>query len=225
MTASRLWLVVPAALVALVVALILIWRPLDRLATSSPPVENAAIESTRLTSGMISLVLRTDGSLPVVVAQVQVDGAYREFTASPNLPSAWLGRTRIDIPYPWIEGEAHRIALITQTGMVIERTIEVALLTPQLSVGTLSLLALVGLLLGIVPVATGLLTWPAMRSISPAGMNFLLALTAGLLAFLLIDTIGEGLEAAGKTIERLNGVALFWVIFAPGARPPPWSSA
>ena len=214
MTASKLWLVVPAALVAMVVALILIWRPLDRLSASSPPVENAAIESTRLTPGMISLVLRTDGSVPVVVAQVQVDGGYREFTASPNLPSAWLGRTRIDIPYPWIEGEAHRIALITQTGMVIEHKIEVAQLTPQLAVGTLSLLALVGLLLGIVPVATGLLTWPAMRSISPAGMNFLLALTVGLLAFLLIDTIGEGLVAAGKTIERLNGVALFWVILA-----------
>ena len=81
---------------------------------------------------MISLVLRTDGSAPVVIAQVQVDGAYRKFTASPGVPSAWLGRTRIDIPYPWIEGEAHHIALVTQTGAVVEHTIEVAQLTPEL---------------------------------------------------------------------------------------------
>jgi ZIP family zinc transporter len=214
MTASRLWLIVPAALVVLVVAIILIWRPLDHLTASSPPVENSAIESTMLTPGLISLVLRTDGSAPVVVAQVQVDGAYRDFTATPNQPSAWLGRTRIDIPYPWIEGEAHRIALVTQTGAVIEHTIEVAQLTPQLDGGSLSLLTLVGILLGVVPVATGLLTWPAMRTISPAGMNFLLALTIGLLAFLLIDTIGEGLESAGETIDRLKGGALFWVVLA-----------
>ena len=44
-------------------------------------------------------------------------------------------------------------------------------------------------------VATGLLAWPAMRSLSRPTMNFLLALTVGLLVFLLIDTIGEGLEA------------------------------
>jgi zinc transporter ZupT len=36
----------------------------------------------------------------------------------------------------------------------------------------------------------------------------------GLLAFLLIDTIGEGLEEAEKTIERLRGVPLFWSTFA-----------
>jgi hypothetical protein len=214
MTSSKLWLIVPAALVALVVALILIWRPLDRLAATSPPVENTAVESTMLTPGLISLVLRTDGSVPVVIAQVQVDGGYREFTASPHQPAAWLGRTRLDIPYPWIEGEAHHIALITQTGAVVEHTIEVAQATPQLELGSLSVLALVGLLLGVVPVATGLLTWPAMRSISQSGMNFLLALTIGLLGFLLIDTIGEGLEAAGETIDRLKGGALFWVVLA-----------
>ena len=211
---ARLWLIVPAVVIALVVALILIWRPLDRLAATAPPVENAVVDSTRLTPGMISLVLRTDGSAPVMIAQVQVDGAYRKFTSSPAVPSAWLGRTRIDIPYSWIEGEAHHIALITQTGAVVEHTIEVAQLTPDLVFGTLWVIALVGVLLGVVPVATGLLTWPAMRTISPAALNFLLALTIGLLAFLLIDTIGEGLEAAGKTIDRMKGPALFWVVLA-----------
>ena len=39
--ARRLWLIVPAVVIALVVALILIWRPLDRLAATAPPVENA----------------------------------------------------------------------------------------------------------------------------------------------------------------------------------------
>jgi len=177
-------------------------------------VENANVESVRLTGGLISLTLRTDGSEPVIVAQVQVDGAYRTFTATPQTPSAWLGRTRIDIPYPWISGEAHHIALVTGTGVVVNHTIEVAQETPALDGTSLALLAAVGTLLGLVPVAIGLLAWPAMRSISQGGLNFLLALTIGLLVFLLIDTIGEGLEEAAETIGRLRGPVLFWAILA-----------
>lgn len=214
MAATRLWLAFPLALLTLVVALLLVWRPLDRLSATAPPVENANVESIRLTPGMISLSVRTDGSEPVVFAQVQVDGAYRIFTATPEVPGAWLGLTRIDIPYPWIRGESHHIALVTQTGVLFTHTIEVAEETPALNATSFALLATVGALLGIVPVAIGLLAWPGMRSISQSGLNFLLALTIGLLAFLLIDTIGEGLEEAAETIGRLRGPVLFWVIFA-----------
>jgi zinc transporter, ZIP family len=214
MQPTRFWLALPAAVLALIVALLLIWRPLDRLSSEAPPVEEAAIERVQLSPGMISIDVRTDGSAPVVIAQVQVDTAYRVFTATSAASGARLGLTRVDIGYPWIEGEAHHIALLTSTGAIIEHTIEVATATPVLSGASLGLLAAVGLLLGAVPVATGLLAWPAMRSLSRPTMNFLLALTIGLLGFLLIDTIGEGLEAAAETIGRLRGPVLFWVMLA-----------
>ena len=214
MARTRLWLALPAVVLALIVALLLLWRPLDRLTTGAPPVEEAVIEAVRLVPGRISLDVRTDGSVPVSIAQVQVDTAYRIFTAAPGSTGARLGLVRIDIPYPWIEGEAHHIALVTATGAVITHSIEVATATPALSGSSLGLLVAVGLLLGTVPVATGLLAWPAMRSLSGATMNFLLALTIGLLGFLLIDTIGEGLEAAAQTIGRQRGPVLFWVILA-----------
>jgi len=208
------WLALPAAVLVLIVALLLVWRPLDRLSQQAPPVEEAAIERVNLTPGLISIDIRTDGSEPVTIAQVQVDTAYRLFTATPASAETRLGGTRIDIPYPWVEGEAHHIALITSTGAIVDHSIEVATATPTLSGESLALLAIVGLLLGAVPVATGLLAWPAMRSLSQRTMNFLLALTIGLLAFLLIDTIGEGLEAAEQTIGRLHGTLLFWVMLA-----------
>jgi ZIP family zinc transporter len=217
MTSGRLWLAIPAALLIAVVALLLWWRPLDRLAGSAPPVENATVEAVRLTPGLISLDLRTDGSAPVVIAQVQVDGAYRSFTANPTMPSAWLGRSRIDIPYPWVDGEAHHLALVTSTGAVVEHSIEIAQATPALDRVGFFQLVTVGTLLGVVPVAIGLLGWPAMRTLGSRGMNFLLALTVGLLAFLLVDTIGEGLEKAGETIGRLNGTVLFWSVLAISA--------
>ncbi len=212
MRPNHFWLGLPLAIMVLVVALLLQWRPLDQLTQTAPPVEEATIERVNLSPGLISLDVRTDGSEPVVIAQVQVDTAYRVFSATPATSGARLGLTRIDVPYPWIEGEAHHIALVTATGAIIDHTIEVATATPVLSGHSLWLLAAVGLLLGVVPVATGLLSWPAMRSLSKPTMNFLLALTVGLLAFLLIDTIGEGLEAAGETIGRLRGPVLFWVM-------------
>lgn len=214
MGSKHFWLALPVVVLALVVALLLVWRPLDRLSQQAPPVEEAAIERVNLTAGLISLNVRTDGSAPVVIAQVQVDSAYRVFTATPANSGGRLGLTRIDIPYPWIEGEDHHIALLTSTGVVINHSIEVATATPVLTGASLGLLAAVGLLLGAVPVAIGLLTWPAMRSLSRPSMNFLLALTIGLLVFMLIDTIGEGLEAAAETIGRLRGTALFWVMLA-----------
>jgi zinc transporter, ZIP family len=214
MSSKHFWLALPLVVLIAIVALLLIWRPLDQLAQGAPPVEEAAIERVNLTPGLISLDVRTDGSDPVVIAQVQVDTAYRLFTATPLLAGARLGLTRIDIPYPWIEGEAHHIALLTSTGALINHTIEVAMATPVLTGPSLELLAVVGLLLGAVPVATGLLAWPAMRSLSRPTMNFLLALTVGLLVFLLIDTIGEGLEAGAETIGRLRGTVLFWVMLA-----------
>ena len=211
MGSKHFWLALPLVVMVAIVALLLIWRPLDRLSQGAPPVEEAAIERVNLTPGLISLDVRTDGSESVVVAQVQVDTAYRVFTATPATTGTRLGLTRIDVPYPWIEGEAHHIALVTSTGAIIDHTIEVATATPVLSGTSLGLLAAVGLLLGAVPVATGLLAWPAMRSLSRPTMNFLLALTIGLLGFLLIDTIGEGLEEAAETIGRLHGTVLFWV--------------
>ena len=100
MRANWFWLALPAAVLVLIVALLLMWRPLDQLSQQAPPVEEAAIERVNLTPGKISIDIRTDGSEPVVIAQVQVDTAYRLFTATPASGAARLGLARIDIPYP-----------------------------------------------------------------------------------------------------------------------------
>ena len=44
--------------------------------------------------------------------------------------------------------------------------------------------ALIGTYVGVIPVALGLLWYPFLRRLGTAGMNFVLALTVGLLAFL-----------------------------------------
>lgn len=204
------WLLVPLALLAAVVAFLLFGRPLADLAGGAPPVEELAVEAVRLVPDAISVDLRADGSGPVTIAQVQVDGGWRAFTASPSATADRLGRIRVDIPYPWMEGEAHHLVFLTSTGATFDHAIEVAVPTPVWS-ASFGELALIGLLLGVVPVAIGLLAYPAMRQFGPSGLTFVLALTVGLLVFLLIDTVGEGLEAGAEALGRLRGTTVVFV--------------
>jgi zinc transporter ZupT len=207
-----LWLVLPIAVLAVILATLILTDPLARLTSAAPPVESVTVESVRLAPGEIRLVVRADGSEPVTIAQVQVDDAYRGFMQSPEGPIRRLGTAEIRIPYPWIDGEAHHIALLTATGAMFDHEIEVAHETPRFEAPTLATLGLVGLLLGLAPVAAGLLAYPGLRALGPGAIRFVLALTVGLLVFLLIDTIAEGLEFATGAAERLRGQTAVWVV-------------
>jgi zinc transporter, ZIP family len=208
------WLVLPAVALVALVTFILTVRPLETISEGAPPVEEVAVASVRLKPGTILLEIQADGSSPISIAQVQVDGAYRAFTLDPAGPIERLGSARVTIPYPWVDGETHHIVLLTSTGVAFEHTIDVAQATPQLTSSSLGILALVGILLGVAPVATGMLAYPAMRAMGSGAIRFLLALTVGLLAYLFIDTIGEGLESGAETLGRLRGETLVWVAAA-----------
>jgi zinc transporter, ZIP family len=205
-----LWLLVPAVLLALAIAFLLIGRPLDPLTGSAPPVEELSVEQVRLSDGLIAVRVRADGSAPVSIAQVQVDGAYRVFEMEPAGSIPRLGAATIRIPYPWVDGEAHHLKFVTREGEVFEHTIDVAVTTPVMSGEILWRLAIVGLFLGLVPVAIGMLTYPAMRQIGAGGYQFVLAFTVGLLAYLFVDTISHGLEAGGAALGRLRAQSLVW---------------
>jgi zinc transporter ZupT len=199
------WLLLPLALLVALVAALLVFRPLDPLTSAAPPVEEVSFARVRLEPNLILLTVTADGSAPVNVAQVQVDGAYRWFEMEPPGPIERLGTARIEIPYEWVADEAHHILLVTSSGATFDHTIEVAQLSPSMDGDSFALILLVGLLLGAVPVATGMLAFPALRGLSGSWMSFLLALTAGLLLYLFIDTLMEGFEAGSEALGRLRG--------------------
>jgi zinc transporter ZupT len=173
-----------------------------------PPVEAIAVERTTLEPGLIELKVRNDGPDEVTIAQVLVNDAYWEHTIGDRSLGRLQGET-ISIPYPWNEGQPVAIALVTSTGLTIEHEIEAALETPEVDGSTIGIYALLGLYIGVIPVAIGLLWFPALRRASKSWLGFLLALTVGLLAFLLIDTIAEGLEIAEGAAAAFDGIALF----------------
>ncbi len=209
---SRFLLVlVPLALMLVAFVWIAALDPLRSFNNGAPPVEGLTVERTVLDQTGIQVLVRAGGSEPMMIAQVHVDDAFWSFAQDPAGPIARGATAWIRIPYPWVQGEAHLIALLSNTGTVFEHEIAVALPTPKASANQLRSQAIVGAIVGLLPVALGLAFFPAMRGVGRSGMNFLLALTVGLLAFLLIDMTNEALELAAESAALFQGSAMVWL--------------
>ena len=199
----------PLLLLAALVLLIVRTAPADRFRSpDAPPVERLAIERAILQPDGIVLSVLNDGPDPVTIAQVTVDDAFWAFTADGGTTLRHLGRTSIAIPYPWVPGEAHAVKLLTSTGTPFLHEIPVAVSAPRAEASNFGLFALIGLYVGVIPVALGLLWYPLVSRLGRTGLDALLALTVGLLAFLLVDAAKEGFEAAGGMPGSYQGVAL-----------------
>jgi zinc transporter, ZIP family len=212
------WLL--AAVPLLLLGLLLFWLvrsgPAELIQGDAPPVEKLEITRVQLIPGQIELTVVNDGPDAVTIAQVVVDDAFWSFEASPTRTLRHLQRTRITIPYPWVQGDTHHVRLLTSTGLTFAHEIPVAVETPRPSARYFGVFALIGLYVGVIPVALGLLWYPLLGRIGRSGLQFLLALTVGLLAYLLVDSTHDGLEAAAVVPGSFQGPALF-VFAALGA--------
>ena len=208
---------VPLLLLAALLAVIMRWGPADAVRGADyPPVERLTFQRLVLEPGSIVVSVLNDGPDQVSIAQVQVDDAFWTFTADNGVVLDHLGRTTLRIPYPWVDGEAHVVRVLTSTGTSFEHEILVAVETPTPNARFLGVFTLIGLYVGVIPVIIGLLWFPFLKRLPARAMDFLLALTVGLLAFLLVDGASEGLESAELLPESYQGVVLF-ALAAAGA--------
>jgi len=208
----RVWGValIPLALLGALIYLIIRTGPAERLRGEDvPPVEKLAIERAVLTNDGIDLYVLNDGPDPMTIAQVTVDDAYWSFTSENTGSLRHLGRTRLTIPYPWVVGEAHLIKVMTSTGTTFEHEIPVAVRTPKPDGQYLLAFTLIGLYVGVIPVALGLLWLPLASRLGKTGIDVLLALTVGLLVFLFVDATHEALETSAEMPASYQGIALF----------------
>jgi ZIP family zinc transporter len=203
-----------AALLPLVLlgGLIAVFVALDApgLERNGVPVEEVAVERTELHPGEIELTLRNDGPDSVGIVQAIVNDGFAAFEQDDD-ELGRLDQSQVTIQYPWVEGEAYEVALLTSTGGTVDASIEVAAETPDADAGFYGLMGLIGLYVGIIPVAIGMLWLPWMRGLDRRWIRFLLALTVGLLVFLGIDAALEGLELGASGAESLGGGALMWL--------------
>ena len=209
-----LYITTPLLLLLLASAWLITSDPLALFDSGAPPVENLTIERVFLDDAGINVKVRAGGDEPMTIAQIQVDSAYWAFTQTPPGPLTRVSSAWLKIPYPWVQGEAHLIRLVTNTGVTFEHRIEIAVAAPKNQTGSLGIQALVGGFVGIIPVAIGLMFFPLMRSMQRSGMRFFLTLTIGMLAFLLIDTLEAALEFGRTASPAFQGTALVLLVAA-----------
>ncbi|MCO4254494.1 ZIP family metal transporter [Pseudarthrobacter cellobiosi] len=185
----------PLVLIAILVGLFsLLNAPgLGTLSEGVPPKEEVAVEDIRLTPGQIEITVRNEGPDPVSIAQVNVSDYYAMFTQSRET-MAPLESTTLSISYHWVDGDPYEVALVTSAGGKIPADIEAAALSPERGGSFFALMALLGIYVGVIPVALGMLWMPFVRRSSASWVRVLLGVTVGLLAFLAIDATLEAVE-------------------------------
>ena len=199
----------PLVLLAALVALFVRVGPVGVFRQSFPPVEELTIERIRLPEhGVMEIQLVNGGPEPVTVAQVMVDDANWVHRVDGSRTIKRLERRTITIPYPWVQGEPHRVSVVTSTGLTFTGEVPVATLSPAVDSRYLTTFALLGIYAGVIPVFIGLLWLPFVRGIDRRWIDFFLSLTMGLLVFLGADALSEAMETSGLVAGAFQGPAL-----------------
>ncbi len=209
----RLWALVPAILlVGVVSATVAAGDSLDGLVGNAPPpADEFDVRRVEFAPGTISIHITNPQREHLTLAQVTVDDAIVPFSIDGVQGARTLGRLEsatVSVPFFWVEDDPYAIGLISSTGIVTTHDVPAAVATEQPSLHGAVGLAVIGVLVGVVPIALGLAWLPSLRRASPRSLAAFMALTAGLLTFLMVEALAEALELQARLPGALNGTGL-----------------
>ena len=112
------------------------------------------------------------------------------------------------IPYRWVEEEPIAVGVTSSTGIETVEAVPAAVETPGVTAGGFLGYAIIGFLVGVLPVALGLLWLPSLRRIEQRWLTAFMALTGGLLTFLGVEALFEAFELQALVPGALGGPGL-----------------
>ncbi len=209
----RLWALVPAILlVAVVSATIAGGGSLNGLVGNAPPpADEFDVRRVEFLPGEIRVTVTNPQPEELTLAQVTVDDALVPFTVDGAPGATTLSRlesTAVVVPFEWVADDPYAIGLISSTGIVTTHDVPAAVETEQPSLHGAAGLAVIGVLVGVVPVALGLAWLPSLRRAAPRWLAAFMALTAGLLTFLMVEALAEALELQAALPSAFGGTGL-----------------
>jgi zinc transporter, ZIP family len=141
---------------------------------------------------------------------VFVNDVYVDYDTSGNEVGP-RGTETFTLNFPWQADSPYLVTLVSATGATTEHEIPLAVETPTPDGGFFGLMALLGLYVGVIPVALGMLFLPFMRRVREHWIRFFMALTIGLLGFLALDAYLEGTEIAESGTGAFGGAELLFI--------------
>jgi len=209
-TGWRLWAVVPIVLLAGLVGLVGVVgdRLLDLVGDSAPAADALDIRRVEFRPGEIRVLVRNPQRDPITIAVATVDDAIVSFTTDGPSELGRLRSTTVVVPYDWVESEPISVGLTSSTGIETATEIAAAIETPRASPRGFLGYGIVGLLVGVVPVALGLLWLPSLRRLDARWLGAFLALTCGLLTFLGVEALFEAFDLQSGLPGAFGGAGL-----------------
>ncbi len=179
-----------------------LFGPGSALLNFGTPLPDITIERIAFVKSEIQVTVRNTGPIDVSIAQADVNDRIQPAAIEPDKNLSRFETALVRIPYEWNVAEPYEVGLTVHDGTRFAKSVQAAAPAITPSIDLVSYFAVIGTYVGIIPVMIGLLWFPFISRMSPAKYKFFLALTAGLLIFLGIDAIIEGLEISS---ERLSG--------------------
>ena len=180
----------------------------ELIGTNPPPADEFDIRRVEFSPGEIRITVRNPQPDDLTIANVNVDDAIVPFTVDGPTTLGRLRSSTIVVPFDWVEDDPITVGVTSSTGIETVEEIPAAIETPEPSVEGFLGYALIGALVGIVPVALGLLWLPALRQASAAWLSAFMAFTAGLLTFLGVEALSEAFELQALLPAGLGGSGL-----------------
>src|SRR3989344_2967420 len=162
----------PLILLGILLLMFIQFGPLGVFKSTVVPIENIFIQRIIFSPEHISLELFNDGPEPVTIAQVLVNDAYWQFEMTQSTTLEPLDRGKVEINYPWLEGDFEKITLVSRNGVTFEKEIDVASITPVFNSFYLKAFILLGIYVGVIPVLLGLLWLPFLRLLKGRWYSF-----------------------------------------------------
>ncbi len=185
----------------------------QNLINSGIPLPEVFIEKIEFHENQIIAYIRNTGPEEITISQADVNDRIQSAAIEPSKTLARLSEAKIIIPFFWNPSEPYEIGITTSDGTRFSKIIEAAASAPIPNAYQVSLFAILGIFVGVIPVMIGLAWYPFLRKISTNKYNFFLSLTAGLLVFLGIDALLESNEiVVGSLATIFNGQILIFII-------------
>ncbi len=193
----------------LIILMVYIFGPGSELLDLGVPLPEITMERIDFINSEIQVTVRNTGPIPVEIAMADINDRIQPAAVEPDRYLQRYETALVRIPFEWNESEPYRVGITIGDGVRFEKEVEAAAFALEPTFDLMIFFAIIGTYVGIIPVMIGLLWLPFIKRISKQKYHFFLALTAGLLLFLGIDSVEEALEVSKESLaDSFNGVLL-----------------
>ncbi len=193
----------------LIILMLYIFGPGATLLDLGVMLPEITIEKIDFIDSEIQATVRNTGHIPVDIAVADVNDRIQPAAVEPDTYLERFETALVRIPFEWNVAEPYTIGITVDDGTRFEKAVDAAAPALDLTLDLAVFFAVIGTYVGVIPVMIGLLWLPFIKRISKKKYHFFLALTAGLLLFLAIDSIEESLDVSAENLApSFNGVLL-----------------